>query len=125
MSTVKAILKRVPKSFQVGPTKIDIVIDEAEFHKHAKDQDPSDAYGYTYFFGQKVYMDPNQGDDNLAETSLHETLHCVAEHVGLKEIFSDGDEEKFIAMISPTLLDVMRRNKDLVMFWIGDVWLDS
>lgn len=68
---------------------------------------------------QEIHLEPTLADDMLADALLHEVLHAVWLVVGGRENIDKELEEKIIAIISPTLLDTLRRNPELVLFLLG------
>lgn len=55
----------------------------------------------------------------VAETLLHEILHCVTESAGINAELGEAEEEKLVRRVAPLLLDVLRRNPDLVAYLTG------
>lgn len=73
---------------------------------------PDDKYGYTEVGRQNIYIHPEQGPDQMADTLLHECLHGVWAQVAL----SSDAEEVIIRSLTPLLLDTLRRNPKLTAF---------
>lgn len=56
---------------------------------------------------------------NRRDTLLHESLHAVAYHSGLRTTVLDGDsdlEERIIVTLSPWILQLLQRNPSLVEY---------
>ena len=62
-----------------------------------------------------VHYDPTQTMPVLRETVLHEMLHCVFEHTGV----DPEEHETLIRSISPLLLELLRRNPELVEWLVA------
>jgi hypothetical protein len=110
---------------QIGPVSFSITEDKTEYLEYSKNNEPHNAYGYMDYCSQRIILDKKQGPDNKADTLLHEIMHVIFTQVGGKEAFDDDDEEKIIIMFSTGLLDVMRRNKHVVEYLMGEEWSDS
>jgi len=62
-----------------------------------------------------INYDPTQTLPVLRETILHEMLHCAFEHTGV----DPETHEQLIRSISPLLLEMLRRNPELVEWLVG------
>ena len=78
-----------------------------------------DNWGLTDHKTQEVLLKPGQAPDTLADTVLHEVLHCCWFNSGAASKFSKDDEEFAVRSLSPLLLDTLRRNPRLVAFLVG------
>lgn len=108
-----------PKDIQIGPYHFTTVLDKAEWDKAVKDHGDADLFGLMVDANQQILADPDQADDMLADTILHEVLHAIFMTAGSRER-KKFSEEQMICLISPMLLDTLRRNPDLVTFLLGD-----
>lgn len=64
-----------------------------------------------------IRLDPTRPPTSVAETLLHELIHCAAAHSGLKAIEDFRDmEEQVVSALAPPLLEALRRNPDLVKY---------
>lgn len=63
-----------------------------------------------------IRLDTNRPHTGIAETLLHELMHCVWAHTGLKAHAVSDHEEQVIAAVAPPLLEALRRNPDLVAY---------
>lgn len=105
-----------PKKVQVGPYSYEVDISpEAGARAKVEDQN-AHTVGNVQHSAQRINIDSEQGPDQLADTLLHEVLHAVwsaaGVHVGPVAKF----EELVVASLTPTLLDTLRRNPDLVAY---------
>jgi hypothetical protein len=73
--------------------------------------------GRTKIGRQLIAIADDQAADQERDTVLHEVLHCMSRIVGL--IRDDDEEERIVAALTPLLLDVLRRNPDLVGYLVG------
>jgi len=68
-----------------------------------------DVLGLTDSDIQTIYLETDQGDDKLAETFLHESLHALWAATGLRVTHGE-EEEQIVKRLSPIMLDWLRRN---------------
>lgn len=61
-----------------------------------------------------IRLDVDRPHTAVAETLLHETLHCAWSLTSLRQ--DDIDEEKVVAGLAPILLEALRRNPDLTAY---------
>lgn len=78
---------------------------------HAND---NGALGVTYKSSSVIDLSPAQSVDAKRYTLFHEIMHAVADHVGVKDE-ETMDEETWISRVSPTLLDVLSTNQELLV----------
>jgi hypothetical protein len=95
-----------PTSVQVGAMSFRIVFDDAL-------ADAGDCWGRIDYPRQIIFLDSRTQPDHLAITVLHEVLHAVHRIAGVQ---SDAKEEAIVTQYAPLLLDVLRRNPDLVAY---------
>lgn len=62
-----------------------------------------------------IRLDADRPHTSVAETLLHEALHCVWNQTSLTVDLHD-EEEKAVTALAPLLLQLMRRNPDLVAY---------
>lgn len=95
-----------PKRVQVGPIAYTL-----------RQDDLITDVGQTHPDRQLILLRTNQAPDYLADTVLHEVLHACLAHTPLE--LSEETEEHVCLVLAPALLDVMRRNPELVAFLLG------
>lgn len=80
-----------------------------------------DMWGHTDHQKMAIAVEPGMGYDALADTVLHEVLHCVlAQGQGLQHLSSVDDVEEYvIERMVPRLLGVLRDNPRLVDWLAG------
>lgn len=107
---------RPPTSVQVGHVRYAVVLD-GQFL-----DDADTVHGLCSIKHQRIVLHPEQGADQLRESTLHELMHAIIRGNGLGEL-SEGDavldparEERVIASVAPILLDMLRRNPRLVAY---------
>lgn len=101
----------VPKKLQLGHVTYDVVTDEtqvAAIQLEVKEI----LYGYLQPRHQKLYINPNQGPDQMRDTVLHEVTHEAFPY-GLVD---EEIEEQIVRAVATNLLDYLRRNPKLVEF---------
>lgn len=111
-----------PKKIQVGPLRLDIEFIDDVAQKVSKtpvSEDPSydssTTYGCLSFKDQTIYLATNQKEDIIADTLLHEVLHAIWSTVG-GWAYPEADEERIVSMLTGTLLDTLRRNRELTRY---------
>lgn len=65
---------------------------------------------------QAIYLRAGLGDDQLRDTFLHEVIHGCLRVMGVE--LDDENEERVAAALGPVLLDVLRRNGELVRYLV-------
>lgn len=106
----------MPKSVQVGSVRYAVQCDETAGLQAKVNEQTTACLGSADHPAQLIRIDPNQGPDQLADTLLHEVMHAVFAFVGLHESPLAKHEERIVAALTPTLLDTLRRNPDLVAY---------
>lgn len=113
------VQKKTPKKVKIGPFNFEIKCDKESIESAKVQFESLDALGFMSTIDQSIYIDPELQDDMKAETLLHEMLHAVCMATGITNTFESKDEEKFIATISPMLLDTLRSNNDVTDFLLN------
>lgn len=80
------------------------------------------AMGYTNSVMQEIVAraEPACGFDQARDTLLHEALHAIFALQGLENVYTDAQVEDLICRISPALLDMMKKNPDMVEYLLED-----
>lgn len=108
----------LPSAISVGPFVYDVVLDKAKVDAHCRAM-RRDMIGVCDHVNLTLSIDPSQASDQMADTVLHETLHAIVRMVGLNsgdEEWGYDREENVVSRLAPALLDLLRRNPDLVTF---------
>ena len=116
--TSKMPTNPVPTNIQVGPLRLAIEFTDnvsEKLNKQTEQDTESITYGCLVHKDQTIYLASGQKEDITADTLLHEILHAVWSVVG-GWAYTDADEERIVAMLTGTLLDTFRRNKDLTRY---------
>jgi hypothetical protein len=113
--------RKMPKEVTVGPYTFQIKGDKASMDAAKVKFECLEAIGFTSTHEQCIYIDPDINEDMRSEVLLHEILHAVCEATGINSSFEEKEEEQFIATVSPTLLDTLRRNETVLSYLLGDV----
>lgn len=101
----------MPVSVTVGPYLFAVQSDAAQF-LNAEESEGSRLYGRTNLLSGVIDIRPQTAVTMNRETLLHEILHTI---FFLTKITSDKEEE-FVGRIAPALLDVLRKNPDVVRY---------
>lgn len=108
-----------PKKVQVGPFNLDVQFVDNVAEKITETDEPAVAgapiFGALVLKDQAIYLSDKQKGDTLADTLLHEVMHAVWAVVG-GWAYTEADEERIVSMLTGTLLDTFRRNKELTKF---------
>jgi hypothetical protein len=63
---------------------------------------------------RKLTVDVDQHLDAMQETYLHEVLHALLTHAGLRDELGAGTEERVANRLAPLLLHTLRENPQLL-----------
>jgi hypothetical protein len=101
----------LPEQVQIGSYVFDVKLDSGLSR--------SNLLGETHTSDQKILVHPMQHPMMLKETVLHELLHACFGVSSLTHSFSDDDEERVVAILSPWVLMMMRDNPQLLA-WLTE-----
>lgn len=106
----------LPQNVAVGPYVYTITDDIVELSRASvKERDPLD--GYCSPRRQQILVDTDSSHPGSSRyTLLHEVVHAIVDVTGHSKQWGDQDEEEFVTRFTPVLLDVLRRNPDLVAY---------
>ena len=107
-------MPELPTHVQVGAFLYSLAVNQAAINEI----NPT-AFGRTRNKEQSIVLSEGQGPDQQADTVLHETLHACFMVAGMSERMTDTLAEETIRTLSPLLLDVLRRNPELVAYLLG------
>jgi hypothetical protein len=110
----------LPKTVQVGPFTYSVSDSEVDALRSKVDEENAHNVGRSDHSKQTITIDPSQGDDQKADTLLHEVLHAVWAATGLYQTPAAKHEEVIVTTLSTTLLDTLRRNPALVSALVGE-----
>ena len=108
---------KIPKKVRIGPHSYEISHDAVaglilQYGDNHGECDPDHL---------KIRLDENLPHTQLAETLLHEILHCCWSQTALKIDESTSElEEQVVASLSPLLLGVLRSNPKLIKYLLSD-----
>jgi hypothetical protein len=104
-------VSEMPKSVQIGPYRFAVTDDQAAYDRKAVD-DQTACWGFIEYGRLRIIISPEQAEDHKRAALLHEVLH------GVEDISDQRHEhdELIIRQLAATLLDVLRRNPDLVAY---------
>lgn len=105
----------LPTSVQVGPHVYTIRSDDDTVRMLRNDQCAGDSRPDELL----IRIDPTRPASAVAETLLHELMHCVWHQAGLTLDHEDAAEERTITSLAPLLLHALRANDQLVAFLVG------
>lgn len=103
---------KLPESIDVGPFTYTVVTDELDVLRTCVSEH-KELLGFHDEKALRIVVDPSQAPGQQRDTLLHELLHAVAAMTGAD---LGDNEEKVVRRLSPALLDLLRRNPNLVRF---------
>lgn len=105
----------LPEKVTIGPLTFQVT-DDVAAHNQGVVEDLHDTYGRIRYSKGLIILDPNQTDAHKRITLLHEVMHGCW-HLGDR---SHKNDEKAIRSLTAPLLDVLRRNPELVAYLLAD-----
>lgn len=105
----------LPAHIQIGPWTCAVVSDNAEINARSNEEE-ADLVGHWSPRALTITLRPDIARDVLAETVLHETLHGILDQIGVRSELGAEDTEGVVIRLAPLLLDVLRRNPQLVAY---------
>jgi len=114
---------KIPSVVQVGPFKysIEFIENITEKLRSLSSQEEEQQHSTGMVYGclspkdQTIFLANGHKEDVIADTLLHEILHAIWALVG-GWAYSEADEERIVSMLTGTLLDTLRRNRELTRF---------
>jgi len=100
---------------QIGPIVYQVIISNRAIERLNRASGGS-SRGEVHHTKQDMVIDSADGPDRIAETLLHEILHGIFRVYSLEDKEAD---ESFIRLLSPILLDTLRRNSEVTDFLLG------
>jgi hypothetical protein len=104
-------VSEMPKSVLIGPYRFAVTDEQAVADRKAV-QDQQKCWGWIEYGQQRIILNPDQSEQHKRVALLHEILH------GCEDLSDQGHEhdELIIRQLAAPLLDVLRRNPDLVAY---------
>lgn len=101
---------------EIGP--MTVIVDETPEGLMRAKADAGDASILGHFVPATatIVVDPDQTDASARVTVLHEVFHAIWWNSGMRGEFTSREEELVVTAISSGLLDVLRRNPELVAY---------
>lgn len=109
-----------PSSVAVGPFRYRVSLDSQEMLRMCRSQ-RTDLLGNCDQRSLTILVEPDQAAGQMADTMMHEVLHAVVDMVGLGSEWGSEKEEAVVTRLSPALLDVLRRNPELVAYLLDEM----
>lgn len=108
-----------PKRVEVGPLVYTVRTDKQR-------SDDADTFGFTDHEKSEIILDPKLAAPHARVILLHELLHTIlrdaigAQRGGKSALLADRDtEEILVTAVAPWLLEVLRRNPELVAYLLA------
>jgi hypothetical protein len=103
----------MPSNIQIGPCRYKVTQELVDFATKAA-SDGEKCWGWIEYGGQRIIIDPNQGEDHKRVALLHEVLHGVEDQSDQRH----KHDELIIRQLAAILLDTLRRNPELVTYLV-------
>lgn len=104
----------VPRSVKVGPHTYELRNDK----RARADLEAKHLVGEADTSALVIRLDDRLAESALAETALHEILHCIWDQTPLR-VMDEDLEESIVSAFAPVLLDVLRSNPQLAR-WLAN-----
>lgn len=104
----------LPKTIEIGPLTFTVTDNEA-VHARNVVKSSEDPWGRVDYGKGEIVLRPEQALPHQRMVLLHEVMHGCWH---LTDCTHEGDEKAILALAAP-LLDVLRRNPDLVAYLIA------
>ena len=105
----------LPAKVMIGPLGYDVTDDRAAFAQMVA-EDMTSTWGYIRYGEGRIILNPNQNEAHKRMCLLHECLHGCWH---LSDRDHQDDEQPILALAAP-LLDVLRRNPDLLAYLLAE-----
>ncbi len=106
---------KIPKQVDVGPHQYEVVTEERAVLA-LRDEGK---YGITRVDRLEIHIDDAGAQTQVADTLLHEILHCIWDQGGLR-MEDPGLEERVVSSLTTGILAVLRQNPKVVKFLLAD-----
>lgn len=100
----------LPSAIQVGPIRYRVSATEEDAKRYLYEGSTLQYSGRSVHTDQLIVLGTTEGLDRCADTLLHEVLHA------LSSVFHLELKEGLVANMSAPLLDMLRRNPELVKY---------
>jgi hypothetical protein len=104
----------LPDHVIIGPYRYRVVLDQAVVDAASREAS-AHLCGSADHIGQTISLSPKLGPDARAEVLLHECIHAIFEQASLERGIK-GDVEHVVEVLGYQVLDLLRRNPDLVAY---------
>lgn len=100
---------KLPETIKIGPHTYTVKYEKEFAGNH-------NALAQSRHKSLEIVVDPDQAATQLADTIIHEILHCINRQIEFTEKGQDV-EEKAINALATMLLNVSRENKELMKLY--------
>lgn len=109
----------MPDGIQVGPHRYSVSCDRNALNA-AGIAMSSDLLGHSDHKTLAITLADDLAPSAKRDTLLHEVLHAAFDQTSIAHDIGDKEEERLILRLSPVLLDVLRRNPELVAYLVDE-----
>ncbi len=107
-------MSELPRSIQIGPLPYSVDGTPEGMMRVKADEASAYVTGYIDYRKLVITVDTQLPFPRTAEALMHEVLHGVLHCAGVNWLIRE--DEHFVEMVAPMLLDTLRRNPDLVTY---------
>lgn len=109
---------QLPDTIRIGPYRYRVVVDQAVVDAASREAS-AHLCGSANHIEQTISLSPKLGPDARAEVLLHECIHGIFEQASIGRGLK-GDVERVVEVLGYGVLDLLRRNPDLVAYLLAD-----
>lgn len=106
----------LPRWVNIGPLRFRLTDKQSDWDK--RDESTDDHWGLTDKAAGLILLDPGMNADLQRLIVLHELLHACCFASGMHDT-RKRDEETWVAMVTPMLLDAIGRSPGMAAFLFG------
>lgn len=112
-------MAEIPEKIQVGPTTYKVDSTAEGILRYEMDS-ATPIGGSCNHSEALIHISPVVPPSRRRVNLTHEFIHALIDEWHLREVFRDDCMESFITRFSPALLDLLRRNPQLVAFLVSE-----
>lgn len=109
----------LPSKIDVGPVSYLLMLNDST-RIRGQEFIRGNVLGETGHDQLEIVIDPNQPPGRLRDTVFHETMHVAMHLTGIDFELGTEKEEHYVRRLSSIILEILRRNPDLVEYLMAD-----
>lgn len=111
-------MSNLPATVVIGPYRYRVVVDQAIVDAACREAG-AHLCGSADHQTQTISISPKLGPDARAEVLVHECVHAIFEQTSVERGLK-GDVERVVEVLGYGILDLLRRNPELVAYLTAD-----